>query len=651
MQPRPPEHSQVTEAAVRFYSGSLGSLGLCLAVHFLAPSLSADGSMLRMGLVIVFFAGLASATWSLSEPYRDYNNTRMRWRFGNAPPSVRQSVERYLIRVNRIATTISTLATIGVGLIGLGVLSSWPMFAPINDYGTVLFYFGFGALAATPLVVVSSVGQLREARALRQQIDEEMQISGATVRDERTESASRSEAGKAPIELVGPMRFRAGGYEWNVSDFYKNAAIFGQSGSGKTICVLNAILDGLLVATEADNRPAAGLILDPKGDFHGKIGRLARTLDRAGDLLVIDPAAPETSMRWNPLDSDDDAQEIAGRFAAVMEILNPGGEKDRFWIDSARRLVENLIALIRFARHGEPPSLLEIYEAAMSDTAVETWLQQISDTTYASTPEVGRTIDFFDDVWKPMPGDMRGTIRSFVSNMLGSFLKPPYDTLFSGRSSVTLGEVLDEGRILYVNMPIAEKEVMARVVSTFIKLEFYREVLKRRKKSRPSFFLCDEFQSFFTVGQGRGDADAFERTRESNHANIVAFQNLNALFKQTDRREPVLNMLGNCATKIFLRNTEKETNEFASELFGEHVETLSGGSVNIAQGVRGGTGGTSFSGSAQYAATIRKDEFAALEVPSVDDGIPHADSIVHLAARSRVETRRMRWKVHPIGEI
>ena len=53
--------------------------------------------------------------------------------------------------------------------------------------------------------------------------------------------------------------------------------------------------------------------------------------------------------------------------------------------------------------------------------------------------------------------------------MLGSFLKPPYDTLFSGRSSVTLGEVLDQGRILYVNMPIAETEVMARVVCHFHK--------------------------------------------------------------------------------------------------------------------------------------------------------------------------------------
>lgn len=110
-------------------------------------------------------------------------------------------------------------------------------------------------------------------------------------------------------------------------------------------------------------------------------------------------------------------------------------------------------------------------------------------------------------------------------------------------------------------------------------------------------------------------------------------------------------MLGNCATKIFLRNTEKETNEFASELFGEHIETLSAGSANIAQGLRGGAGGSSISGAAQYAARIRKDEFAGLAVPSIEAGQPYAEAIAHLAARSEVETQRMRWKVHPIGKV
>ncbi len=636
------------ETRIAFWSGLVGSLALAALVHVLAPGLSQDGSLLRMVLVIVFFGCLASASWSLTQPYADCLAAEMRWRYGEAGRSIQQTVERYIIRKAAFMRQIGHVVSLGIGALGLAVLTEWELFAPLAPLRVPLYWLGFAALAATPLVALLAAARLREAVVLKRQIDEEMQISGAALRTADTSRQERDASSRDAVEVTGPMGFRAGGYDWQVSDFYKNAAIFGQSGTGKTICVLNALLDGLLGATGAAGQPAAGLILDPKGDFHDKIGHLARQHGRKQDLLVIDPTAPERSMRWNPLDSDDPPQEIAGRFAAVMEILSPSGDKDAFWLNTTERLVQNLIALLRYARPGEPPSLIEIYEAAMSDEKIRDWGNAITEETYASSVEVGRTFDFFATVWFDMPPETRGTVRSFVSNMLGSFLSPPYDTLFAGRSTLRIGAAIDAGRILYVNMPIADREVMSRVVSTFIKLEFYKEVLKRPDKTRPSFFLCDEFQSFFTVGQGRGDADAFERTRQSNHANIVAFQNLNALFKQTDRKEPVHNLLGNCATKIFLRNTETETNTYASELFGERLETMTSASISIAQGARPRGAGSSISNASQYAARIKKDEFSRLAVPSREAGSPHAEAIAHLAARSEIEIRKMRWRVHPI---
>lgn len=641
----------VREARIGFWAGLVGSLVICIVVHVVAPGFR-DDDFLRMVLVILFFGCLASATWSLTKPFADYNNARYRWQYADAGPSIHQSVERYLIRINRYMATLGNVGSVGVGAIGMAVLTDWELFEPLSSIAGPLYWIGFGALAALPLVAVLGTGRLRQAMILREQIEEEMQISGAEARTSASESKEREVDAKEPVEIPGPMQFDAGGYRWNVSDFYKNAAIFGQSGTGKTLCVLNAVLDGLLGATGAAGTPASALILDPKGDFESKISALAGKHGRKKALYIVDPACPTTSMVWNPLDTDDDAQEVAGRFAAVMEILNPSGGDDAYWIDNTKRLVQNLISLLRFARPDTPPSLVEIYEAAMSDDRVEEWGRMVSDEVYESSVEVARTFGFFKEVWFRMPTDARGTVRSFVSNMLGTFLAPPYDTLFAGRSTARIGDIIDNGGILYVNMPIADKEVMARVVSTFIKLEYYREVLKRRDKKRPSFFLCDEFQSFFTTGQNRGDADAFERTRQSNHANIVAFQNLNALFKQTDRREPVLNMLGNCATKIFLRNTEQETNEFASELFGEHIETLTDASVSVGPsgGRRGSSANTSISSSSQYSARVKKDEFAKLGVPSREDGVQFAEAIVHLASRAAVELKRMRWKVHPIGK-
>ncbi len=640
--------SDVSQARIEFYSTLWGSMAVCAVVHFSAPLFAGD-VFLRMCLVVVFFGCLASVFWSFTEPYKKYQTALYRWRYAEAGPAVQHNIERYLIRQTRYFGLLASIATAAVAAIGLGVLAQWDFFNMLLPFKDWFFKLGFLGVIAVPVAAVVASHHLREAFALKRQFEEEVHISGARERTSQTEVEERKIESGPAVSVSGPLKFNAAGYEWHWGDFYKNAAIFGQSGTGKTVCVLNALLDGLLGSSSAANLPASGLILDPKGDFRDKITTLCRQHGRSGDLLIIDPYKLDESMRWNPLDSDDDALEIASRFGAVMEILSPAGGDDTFWIDSSKRLVQNLISLIRYARPGQPPSLTEIYEAAMSDTKLDDWGRMVEDDAFDSDVNIQRTFDYFFDVWKPMPDDTKGTVRSFVSNMLGSFLTQPYDTLFAGSSTTTVSKMIEEGKILYVYMPIADKETMARVVSTFVKLEFYREVLKRPNKERPSFFLCDEFQSFFTVGQGRGDADAFERTRQSNHANVVAFQNLNALFKQTDRKEPVLNMLGNCAVKLFLRNTDKETNEYASELFGEHIETLSSSSVSISGGAKGTQGAGSVSGSAQYSAIIKKDEFPKLGVPSLEEKSLFAESIAHLAARPTVETRRMKWKVHPIN--
>ena len=62
------------------------------------------------------------------------------------------------------------------------------------------------------------------------------------------------------------------------------------------------------------------------------------------------------------------------------------------------------------------------------------------------------------------------------------------------------------------------------------------------------------------------------------------------------------------------------------------------------------TSSGSVSATAQYGARIRRDAFTTLAVPSREEGHRFAEAIGHLAARSQVETRRMKWKVHPIGE-
>ena len=241
----------------------------------------------------------------------------------------------------------------------------------------------------------------------------------------------------------------------------------------------------------------------------------------------------------------------------MLETISESSEKDRYFIDAARTFFGHMVTVLRTIHPDRPPDLAEIYDAGTNDDYLSSLFDDWPDETGT---EARRASGYMVNEWATLAADTKSVVRSFLSNMLGPFLVPPYDTLFAGRSTVSIGDAIDQGQIMYVYLPLARAEMMARVVATFVKLEYYREVLARPDKARPSFFLCDEFQAFFTVGAQRGDADAFERTRQSNHANIVAFQNLNALYKQTQRKEPVDNLLGNCATQIFLRNTDRATN-------------------------------------------------------------------------------------------
>ena len=118
---------------------------------------------------------------------------------------------------------------------------------------------------------------------------------------------------------------------------------------------------------------------------------------------------------------------------------------------------------------------------------------------------------------------------------------------------------------------------------------------------------------------------------------------------RADEEHSVDNLLGNCATKIFLRNTDPETNKWGSELFGEQIETLvSTGRVAGTLDPRHTGASTAVSSSASYAPVVKPEEFIRLAQPSAKDGIDYAEAIVHLAARAVVTRLALRWRVHPL---
>ncbi|MDD2675994.1 MAG: TraM recognition domain-containing protein, partial [Methylacidiphilaceae bacterium] len=171
-----------------------------------------------------------------------------------------------------------------------------------------------------------------------------------------------------------------------------------------------------------------------------------------------------------------------------------------------------------------------------------------------------------------------GSIGMTVSTLTSLMTQPPFSQMVQPGGKLSFREVIDQGKIVVLDMNFARWRNAAKVASLLLKLDFFRTVLARKtlkkeggatiNQERPLVYLCDEFATVATTGDWTGERGFFDKAREYGCACIVAFQSLAVLEGRLPKPE-IDAILTNTATMIFLRNPHTATNEFASRLFGE----------------------------------------------------------------------------------
>lgn len=133
-----------------------------------------------------------------------------------------------------------------------------------------------------------------------------------------------------------------------------------------------------------------------------------------------------------------------------------------------------------------------------------------------------------------LANNTRTSVLAHITNMIDPFLMEPYATVFAGRSTERIDQMIAAGRILYVHMPVADKEAMSKVVGTFVKLEYFRQIRELPTKPAAPSFSATSSRFISRPHRAKGmPISSRARSRQSNHANIVAVQNLPALDKLT----------------------------------------------------------------------------------------------------------------------
>ena len=151
-----------------------------------------------------------------------------------------------------------------------------------------------------------------------------------------------------------------------------------------------------------------------------------------------------------------------------------------------------------------------------------------------------------------------------------------------GRVLPPFEELIETGKVVGLNFPVALNPALAKTIGTMMKIDYQRAVQLRipkmdahpEKYFRPTVFICDEYQNFATVGgdNSTGDERFLSISRQPKCIPIVASQSISSLTEALPN-EGVKTLLQAFRTKVFLTTSDPETARYASELCGKADRT------------------------------------------------------------------------------
>ena len=146
-----------------------------------------------------------------------------------------------------------------------------------------------------------------------------------------------------------------------------------------------------------------------------------------------------------------------------------------------------------------------------------------------------------------------------------------------------LADLIDEGKVLTLNMPAGANPALARAIGVLLKNGWMQALLRRPAEAarrpdrymRPAVFICDEYQAFATVGQDdpSGDEKAFALTRQCRCIPIVATQSISSLRSVLPSGEAWRTLVQTLRTRIFLSLSDDSSAKIASEMCGSVMKT------------------------------------------------------------------------------
>lgn len=349
---------------------------------------------------------------------------------------------------------------------------------------------------------------------------------------------------------------------------YQNILITGTIGSGKTSSCMYPFTKQLINYNRNNISSKLGmLILDVKGNYYKEVINFASSANRLSDVYVIELG---NSVRYNPLDKPNlKPAVLANRLKTILMLFSPNNS-DSYWLDKVEQVLTESIKFCRLYNNGYV-TFLELHKLVTIPNYFIDKLDIVKDLFISGKLskkdcyDALSSVDFFEKEFNSLDLRTSSIIKSEITRITNCFVSD-YDILHTfcpHKDEITFSgfkDLVDNGKIVVLNMNISEYRNLSKIIATYLKLDFQTEVMSRLSRCntnnfRSVAFICDEFHEYCSAS----DADFFAQSREAKCINIVATQSYSSLLNAINNQYCVNVIIQSLINKFWFRTDDINT--------------------------------------------------------------------------------------------
>ena len=372
---------------------------------------------------------------------------------------------------------------------------------------------------------------------------------------------------------------------------YQNILVTGTIGTGKTSSAMYPFTKQLIeYKSNSTNEKLGMLILDVKGNYFSKVYEYCSHAKRLNDLITIDLSG---NIKYNPLHKPNlKPSVLADRLKTILLLFSPNNSES-FWLDKVETVLTECIKLVRLYNNGyvtfeELHNLVVFPDYYKSKVSI---LREKFVNNLFSSEDIYNllsALNFFEKEYFGLDSRTLSILKSEITRITNLFISDySVKNIFSPNQEelnfLGFSDVINSGKIVVLNMNIAEYRNLSKVIAAYLKLDFQSEVISRLNKenfndnselsllldqkysNRPVCFISDEYHEYVTLT----DAAFFAESREAKCINIVETQSYTSLLNTLNNSNSVKVIVQNLVNKLWFRSDDIFTIEDAQKQIGK----------------------------------------------------------------------------------